>query len=241
MLYLLRKQIVLIGLCVIASNCVNAQKEEYRPDHNQIPYYFGLTFGYANMNLHPTKAERFLQYDSVMWAEPGSSGGIALGLLATMRISDRLQLRAGPELIVGGARFFTYGLSYPNPGLDEGPVTKKTLPSTIMSFPFHVKFNSDRLKNFQVYMVGGFKYDIDLSSNSNARNAEGLIKLQKFDYGYEAGLGFTFFLPFVTLSPEIKISSGLRNIHARDENLKFSSVFDKLQSRMVLFSINIEE
>lgn len=69
----------------------------------------------------------------------------------------------------------------------------------------------------------------------------GLIKLQKFDYGYEAGLGFTFFLPFVTLSPEIKISSGLRNIHARDENLKFSSVFDKLQSRMVLFSINIEE
>ncbi len=242
MLYLLWKQIILVTIFIIAGLHLQAQqKEEYRPNHENLPYYFGLTFGYSNMNLHPTKHPRFLQYDSVLWVEPGASGGISLGLLATLRLSKRFQLRASPELIVGGARYFTYGLQYPNPGLQEDSITKKTLPSTIMSFPFQIKFNSDRIRNFQVYMLAGLKYDIDLASNSNARNAEDLIKLKKNDYGYEAGIGFTFYLPFVTLSPEIKLSNGLSNIHSRDPDLKFSNVIDKLQSRMVIFSFNIEE
>ena len=49
----------------------------------------------------------------------------------------------------------------------------------------------------------------------------------------------SFFKSFI-FSPEIKISNGLRNIHSRDENLKFSSVFDKIQSRMVVFCIHLK-
>jgi hypothetical protein len=46
---------------------------------------------------------------------------------------------------------------------------------------------------------------------------------------------------FVTLSPEIRFSSGLANIHSRDANLKYSSVFDKLQSRMIFLTLNLED
>jgi len=42
------------------------------------------------------------------------------------------------------------------------------------------------------------------------------------------------------LSPEIKISDGLINIHSRDPNLINSSVIDKLNSRMVVFSLIFE-
>lgn len=90
-------------------------------------------------------------------------------------------------------------------------------------------------------MMAGLKYDIDLASNSTARNAEDLVKLKKFDYGYEAGIGFNFYLPFVTLSPELKVSNGLSNIHSRDPNLLYSNVLDKLQSRMIVFSIHLED
>ena len=90
-------------------------------------------------------------------------------------------------------------------------------------------------------MMGGAYYGIDLSSNSNARNAQDLIKLKPNDLGYELGVGFDFYLKFVTLSPEIKINNGLSNIHSRDPDLKFSSVLDKLYTRMVTFSINIQE
>ena len=90
-------------------------------------------------------------------------------------------------------------------------------------------------------MLGGIKYDIDLASNSAARNAENIIKLKRYDFGVELGIGFNFYLPFVTISPELKISNGLSNIHQLDPALKYSNVLDKIQSRMIVFSIHFED
>jgi hypothetical protein len=79
-----------------------------------------------------------------------------------------------------------------------------------------------------------------MASNARAKKAEELVKIQSFDYGPEFGIGFNFFFPSFIFSPEIKISNGMRNIHARDENLKFSNVFDKIQSKMIVFTIHLE-
>lgn len=217
-----------------------AQIEEHRPDHDTWPYYFGMSISYNVSTLHPEKHPRFLQNDSVLSVEPGSSGGVALGLVGTLQLSPRISLRVNPQLIIGGAKYFTYSLKYPLPP-DEKFIEKKTLPSTIVSFPFQFKFNSDRINNFRVYLLGGVKYDLDLASNSQARNADDLVKLNKSDFGIEAGIGFNFFMRYVTFSPELKISNGLTNIHSRDKNLKFSSVLDKLQSRMLVFTIILED
>ncbi len=118
-------------------------------------------------------------------------------------------------------------------------VTKK-VESVIMTFPFQVKFQSDRIGNFRVYMMAGVKADIDLASNARAKRAEELVKIEKYDFGPEFGIGFNFFFPSFIFSPEIKISNGIKNIHSRDQNLKFSNVFDKIQSRMIVFSIHLE-
>ena len=67
-----------------------------------------------------------------------------------------------------------------------------------------------------------------------------LVKLESSDYGIEIGMGFNFYFPSFIFSPEIKVSSGLRNIHSRDENLKYSNVLDRIQSRMIVFSIHLE-
>lgn len=238
MLYLLRKQIIFLCLLLTTTLSLKAQRDFNRPEHDNLPYYFGLVFGYSNMNLHTEKDPRFLQYDSVLSVEPGASGGFSAGLLATLKLNNRFELRMAPQLIVGGAKSFTYSLKYPNS--IETSVEKKTLTSTIFSLPLQVKFNSDRINNFRVYMLGGVTYDADLSSNSNERNAEDLIKLKKNDYSVEAGVGFNFFLKFVTVSPELRLHTGLANIHDRDADLKFSNVLGDLKSRMIIFSINIE-
>jgi hypothetical protein len=226
-------------MTVFSLSAYSQEREENRPNHDDWPYYFGMSISYNSSTLHPSKHPTFIQNDSVLSVEPGSSGGIALGLVGTLRLSPRFAVRANPQLIIGGAKYFTYSLKYP--GLDEKPVEKKTLPSTIVSFPFQVKFNSDRIGNFRTYLLAGVKYDMDLSSNSQARNAEDLVKLNKNDFGIEAGVGFNFFFKFVTFSPELKISNGLSNIHSRDAHLKFSNVLDKLQSRMLVFSIILED
>lgn len=237
--YLLRKQVILFAIILFSSVSVGAQKQRYRPNHDDLPYYFGLTLGYNSSYLHQNKSPLFLQSDSVLSVEPGASGGIVMGLLATVKMTNRFELRANPQLIIGGSKFMAYRLGPTKPG--EASFQKQTLPATLISLPVHFKFNSDRIGNFRTYLLGGIKLDTDLSSNSSARLSEDLLKLKRNDFGFETGIGFNFYLPFVTVSPEIKFSYGLSNIHQYDRNLKYSNVLDKIQSRMIIFSIHLED
>ncbi|RXK81169.1 type IX secretion/gliding motility protein PorT/SprT [Filimonas effusa] len=234
-----------ILLVLVATLAVHAQTRIReglnRPDHDSYNYYFGISLAYNTSYIHTSKNPHFLANDSILVAEPGAKGGIALGLLATLRLNQWWELRGNPQLIIGGAKYFTYTLKNPNTVFGEKEIETRQMPSTIVSFPFHFKFSSDRIGNFRTYLLAGMKYDIDLASNSAARNAENLVKLKKYDYGIDVGIGFNFYLRFVTLSPEIRFSSGLANIHSRDANLKYSSVFDKLQSRMIFFTLNLED
>ncbi len=206
-------------------------------DHDSKPYYFGITLGVNLARFQPEMHSRFLQHDSVYVAEPTNSGGLTLGLLATGRLSNRFQLRFNPQLMFIERNIY-YKLKHPD--FDNQTEITKKVESVTVSFPVQIKFQSDRIDNFRVYMMTGIKGEIDLASNARAKRAEELIKINKYDYGVELGLGFNFYFPSFILSPEIKVSNGLNNIHSRDENLKFSNVFDKIFSRMIVFSIHIE-
>src|SRR5688572_32216782 len=199
------------------------------PDHDAKPYYFGITIGINMARFQTDLHQRFLQYDSVFVAEPVNSGGLTLGLSATARLSDRFQFRFNPQLMFIERGIF-YKLKYPD--FNGDTVVTKKVESVIMSFPFQLKFQSDRIGNFRVYTFAGFKFDLDMASNARAKKAEELVKIGSSDYGPEFGIGFNFFFPSFIFSPEIKISNGMKNIHARDEHLKFSNVFDRIQSRM---------
>jgi len=234
----IRASLVILTGCLLLQTSAGAQYvEQNQPDHDAKPYYFGITVGINlarfQTNLHP----RFMQLDSVMVAEPTNAGGLALGLLATTRISDRFQLRFNPQLMFLERNIY-YKLRFPD--IDNQTEVVKKVESIIMTFPVQIKFQSDRIGNFRVYTLAGFKADIDMASNARAKRADDLVKIERFDYGPEFGIGFNFFFDSFIFSPEIKISNGMRNLHARDKNLIYSSVFDKIQSRMIIFSIHLE-
>ena len=244
MQHLLRKQIILgIGMVLMAVTTQAQRHEIYRSNHDDLPYYFGLTLGYNSSYLSSTKSTKFITDDSVMVAQPVASGGIALGLQGTLRLSNRFQLRFNPQLVLGGARYFSYTITHP--ALNEPITQTKTMPTTLWNFPLQIKFNSDRINNFRTYLLFGAKYDINVvsneSSSSSTYNNDWLLKLKKDDFGLEVGVGFNFFLEYFTLTPEIKFGYGLSNVLLRDPNLKYSSVFDKLQSRMIMFSLHFED
>ena len=72
---LLRKQVVLLIIILLScTSQLHAQKELYRRNHDDLVYYFGLSLGYNYSYLHLAKSLLFLQNDSIMSAEPGSSG-----------------------------------------------------------------------------------------------------------------------------------------------------------------------
>jgi hypothetical protein len=228
---------LLFGFICIAQISLAQPRDLNQFDHDSKPYYFGITLGGSISRFQTALHSRFLADDSVYVAEPNNAGGFGLGLLATARLSDRFQLRFNPQLMFT-ARSIFYKLKYPD--IDGLTDVTKTIESVTVSFPFQVKLQSDRIGNFRVYMMAGMKGDIDLASNARAKKADDLVKIKKYDYGVELGLGFNFFFPSFIFSPEIKLSNGLGNIHSRDPKLIYSSVFDKIQSRMIVFCIHIE-
>src|SRR4051812_41856135 len=83
---------LLFGL-LLMGNSLCAQKSDWNLiDHDEKPYYFGITLCSSLTRFQTELHSRFLQDDSVYVAEPGNSARFGLGLLATMRLSDRFQL-----------------------------------------------------------------------------------------------------------------------------------------------------
>jgi hypothetical protein len=234
----LRTCFIILILSFIAATTFAQERELYLTDHDAKPYYFGITLGVNVACFHIEHHPRFLQYDSVYTVNPQYSAGFQLGLLATGRLSNRFEIRFNPQLLFTD-RSLTYKLKYTDLFEQSDSVTKR-IESVITTFPVQIKFFSDRIGNFRVYMLGGVKADIDLASNARAKRAEELVKIEKYDFGIEAGIGFNFYFPSFILSPEIKISNGLKNIHSRDENLKYSNVLDRITSRMIVFCIHLE-
>ncbi|SEA74954.1 probable protein-translocating porin PorT (TC 1.B.44.1.1) [Chitinophaga terrae (ex Kim and Jung 2007)] len=232
--HLLRNALIGI-LLLLAAPKANAQQTNLNMlDHDAKPYYFGITLAANQSYFKLEHSPAFLATDSIMIAEPMKTMGFNLGLLANARLTEHFDLRFNPQLVFASKNLY-YRDTYPKP-----QDTEKKIESILLSFPVQIKFKSDRIGNMRVYTIGGLKYDYDLSSNARLRRADDLVKIRKGDYGYELGAGFEFYFESFIFSPEFKISNGFGNVHVKDPNLRYSNVVDKLQSRMIVFSIHLE-
>ncbi|MGZ5247512.1 MAG: type IX secretion/gliding motility protein PorT/SprT [Flavitalea sp.] len=247
MYYLLRKKKIILKSLLVLSfailsgiNLVAQRIQLNLPDHDNKKYHLGIGLLYNSSRVNITHHPLFLERDSVMVINPENTGGFGLAGIHTLRLSNRFEVRAIFPQLLFSYKNITYHLTYPEQFNDETPIMSKKIESILLGLPVHMKFRSDRIGNFRVYMFGGGKIEYDLASNARAKRAEDLVKLGKFDYGVEAGIGFNFYFPVFILSPEIKISNGLGNSHSRDMNLKFSNTIDRINSRMIVFSLIFE-
>jgi len=222
---------------VYASNAQRAVQLNL-PDHDDKPYYFGIILGVNSSHYNITHHPYFLQRDTISVVESKNSNRIHLGIMANLQLTKHLDLRAYPLNLIFSEKVFGYTQKLPSE--PSSTYEKQSVESIVMSFPFQVRLKSDRINNFRVYTLAGMKYDFDLASNSGARNSDNIVKVNKTDYGLEGGIGFQFFFPYFILSPEIKFSYGLSNVHSRDESLRYSNVIDQMNSRMILFSLHFE-
>lgn len=237
MQYLLRKKVVItIILLVLSFSGWSQLTELNQADHDVRPYHFGINIGYNKSHFLFSHHPRFLQYDSIQTVESINSAGINLAWLVNLKLGDHFDLRVHPLDLTFSEKAFVYTEKY----IGTANITEKKVAAILLSFPFDIAFSSDRIKNFKVYVLGGGKFDYDLASNSGAQKAEELIKLKKTDLSAEIGLGFHFYFPYFVLSPELKLSTGIRNLHNRDENLRYSNVIDKISSKMITFSFTVE-
>ena len=227
-------------MVLLFSTSVTAQKLLHLPDHDDKKYYLGIGLIFNNSRFQVSHHPLFLQSDSIQLVNPENAVGFGLAGMHTYRLSPRFEVRAVFPQLMFSYKNLTYHVKYPDGTKEEQPIMTNKVESILLGLPLHLKFRSDRIENFRVYMFGGVKFEYDLASNARARKAEDLVKLKKIDMGVEGGIGFNFYFPVFILSPEIKISNGIFNSHSRDANLKYSNVIDKLNSRMFVFSLIFE-
>ena len=244
MQHLLRRKI--IYFIIILSSCPFLGFSQLRygglnlPDHDSKPYHFGINLGINKSHFSFTHHPQFLHQDSIMVIESVNSTGINLAWLVNLNLSPHFDLRTYPLDLTFSEKAFEYTLNYPDVPVGEGKLTLKKVQSITLTLPLQVKFSSDRIDNLKVYTIAGVKFEYDMASNAGKKNADDLIKLNKLDYSVEGGIGFHFYFPFFVLSPELKVSWGLSDLHSRNPSLKFSSNIDKINSRMISFSLTVE-
>ena len=214
------------------------------PDHDGKLYHFGINLGlnksHFSFTHHPQFLNAAINGDSVMVIESVNSTGLNLAWLVNLNLSPHFDIRTYPLNLTFSEKAFEYNLTYPDVPLGETKITLKKVQSIMLSFPFLIKFSSDRINNLKVYTIAGGKIDYDLASTANKKNADDLIKLKGFNYSVEGGIGFHIYFPYFVLSPELKVSWGMANLHSRNPGLKFSSNIDQIRSRMISFSLTVE-
>ncbi len=235
--YLHRYKIVLIALfCLLNSFETYAQKGSFNYDNkfSKKDYYFGITLGFNTSRHRIEKHQVLINNDSIESVNGLYGPGFNLGIVANIKLGKHFDFRFLLPTLSFADRRIEYKLR------QTKTIVEKKIESVFLEFPIHFRFKSKPYKDFRVFVVAGLRYSIDLASNSRSRKADNLVKLNQSDLALELGVGFQVFFPYFILSPEIKFSYGVLDLHARDENLSFSSTIDKLFSRGFAICLHFE-
>jgi len=204
-------------------------------DHDDKPYYFGITFGVNYSVYRINYTESFALTDSFKRIQPHWQPGFNLGLMGTLKITNFIDLRFVPTLIFSEKR-----LQYQYGPMGADSIVDRSIESIYMHLPIQLKFKSDRIKNFRFYGLVGGKFDYDLAANARSRRPDEFLKIAPTDVGFEFGVGFEFFNPNFIFSPEIKLSQGLSNQLFIDRGLPLTNAIERLSTRMIVISIHLQ-
>jgi hypothetical protein len=197
--------------------------------------HFGFLLGTNKTDFKLVRSDNFYKSDSAQIVQADGQAGFNIGIISNIRIIDNLDFRFIPD-IAFSQRNLNYTIKYPNK--KESVVVKK-VESTFIEFPVELKFKSDRINNYRIYVTGGVKYMIDLGSQAKVENKDQIVKLQKYDYGYSIGFGMDFYMPLFKFAPEIKMFQGIPNTLAKDPAV-YTTSLSSLKSRIFTFSLTFE-
>lgn len=233
----MRKGNLLIIIIILFFSCpAFAQRPLLNmPEHDDKPYYFGISFGFNYSVYQISYTQSFATTDTFKRIQPHWQPGFCLGLIGNLKLTRFIDLRFVPTLEFS-EKNIQYEYGYPR----DSVVNQNSIESIYMHLPVQFKFKSDRIKNFRFYGLIGGMFDYDLAANARSHRPNEFLKVSPIDIGYEFGVGFEFFNPSFIFSPEIKVSQGLTNQLYPDHGLQLTNAINTLHSRMIVFSIHLE-
>ena len=235
--------IIAILFCSTLSLYSQRKKVQNLANFDQRIVHFGFALGGNSADF--AMAHDVRKTDSLIVLETDRQAGFNIGIIADLHITPLLSLRLIPTLSFTQRNIeYTFLDGLLKNGQRKVSVIIKPVESTFIDIPLYLKFRSVRLNNFAAYVIGGFKYSLDLASqaktdNSVAVPSEIVVKLKRDSFLWEIGFGMDFFLEYFKFSPEIKMSYGLTNVFIQDYT-DFSNPISRLNSQIFTLSFTFE-
>ncbi|MEE2801054.1 MAG: porin family protein, partial [Bacteroidota bacterium] len=129
-----------------------------------------------------------------------TSVGFNVGLVCDVRLNDYFNLRLEPGIV-----FVNRTLTFPDPSLMTPAQQEREVVSTYINVPLLLKFSTKRKNNWKPFVVGGFSWSSNLSSNEENPddNSAGQFRQMTNVFNYEIGIGVDLYLFYFKFSPSI--------------------------------------
>lgn len=243
------KIISIICFTFLLAGTANAQFRNSGGNIDNQPYNYGF---YVSLNRNAFDVRKVPDFnqpqqnpfsnDTLYAINPAGLSGFALGLVANLRVSNNLDLRATP-----GFSFVDRQLEYQYNQRSNNPNNIiKVVETSFLEFPFSVKYKSDRSGNYRFYFLGGFKITADVTARRK-KDDDGLapeddariVKMKNGYLSYETGVGVDIYNQFFKSTLEIKFSRSFGNT-LNDDDHKFTRPINKLFAEMFQFTVYFE-
>jgi hypothetical protein len=211
---------------------------ENLPNFDLHRFHFGFLLSYNTSDFYMTMKSSAPFTDSVLVINHVKQPGFNLGIVASLNMNPNWSLRFLPTLAFED-RILEYSFKKSNGKTSN---FKKPIESTYLEFPLLLKFRSDRINNFAVYLIGGGKFGIDMASQKDVNNnidEDIVVKLDKYDYSAEVGGGVDMFLPYFKFGIELKTAIGIPNVLVNDAT-RFSNPLQSLRTKTYVLTFTFE-
>ena len=227
-----------IGITVVQGQYRSKEKVQNLTGFDNNPYHFGFVISVNTSNLVVKLKDQTQFTDSLLSLQTVSQPGFNLGMLASLDMSKNWHLRFIPTLSFD-ERILEFTFIETDGSIDA---LKKVVSSTYIDFPLLLKYRTDRINNFAMYMLGGAAFSLDVASQkdvNNNREDEAIVKISNTNYSAHIGVGLDFFLPYFKFGIELKSVLGLKNVLI-DDMTKFSDPIESIKTRSFVISFTFE-
>ena len=249
----MRKLPFLYLIVLLNFNSIFSQSENLGQFDDKF-FHFGFALSNNNSGFNLEKSFSPLppgNNDSLQSVLVLGKPGFSLGVVTSINVNPNFKIRFVLPTLSFLERDIQF--TYLDPSSLTETVHIKTMNSTYLDFPILFKFRTNRIHNFAMYGITGFRYGIDMTSNIDVNNGVDLedqvIKLTKTDFGTEVGGGVDLFLNYFKLGIELKLAVGMKNLlyltpekslELNETPTNFDNAIESLRSKVWTLSFTFE-
>lgn len=232
------KTICIFLLTALCSGKLQAQGAQNNPYVDERVVHFGFFVGLNSFSFNVQPYSNEANGETFAMANASLQPGFSVGVITDLRLHRYWNLRFNPSLLFGERRL-TYKAT------NTGKSTYQDILSVPICLPLYLKYSSERIGNYRPYLIAGVGMSYDL-----ARNYEKPVLLRPVDFYVEFGVGCDFYFSFFKLAPELKFALGFNDMitplnkrnsgFVSDADRKYTDLVDKMTSRILTLSFNIE-